>query len=134
LASIWAQEEPLVADPALENHGLLEAARKSLAESGLEGKSFLKVEPEPYLDNADDAAAIGREMEADLVIGMGGGSAMDTAKAAAALVTNDGKAGDYIGLNKVELPSAATIMIPTAAGTSGSDFLVFITGKLKRDK
>ena len=108
----------LVADPALENHGLLEAARKSLAESGLEGKSFLKVEPEPYLDNADDAAAIGREMEADLIIGMGGGSAMDTAKAAAALVTNDGKAGDYIGLNKVELPSAATIMIPTTAGTS----------------
>jgi alcohol dehydrogenase len=107
----------LVADPALENHGLLEAARNSLAESGLEGKSFLKVEPEPYLDNADDAATIGREMEADLVIGMGGGSAMDTAKAAAALVTNDGKSEDYIGLNKVELPSAATIMIPTTAGT-----------------
>ncbi len=107
----------MIADPALEKHGVLEAARKSLAESGLRGEIFLKVEPEPYLDNADDAATIGREIEADLVIGMGGGSAMDTAKAAAALVTNDGNAGDYIGLNKVELPSTATIMIPTTAGT-----------------
>ncbi len=107
----------LVADPALENVGTLETARKILTESGLYGKTFLKVEPEPYLDNADDAAAIGREIEADLVVGMGGGSAMDTAKAAAALVTNDGKAEDYIGLDKVELPSTATIMIPTTAGT-----------------
>ncbi len=107
----------LVADPALENLGMLEAARKILTESGLEGKTFLKVEPEPYLDGADGAATIGREIEADLVIGIGGGSAMDTAKAAAALVTNDGKAADYIGLDKVELPSAATIMIPTTAGT-----------------
>jgi alcohol dehydrogenase class IV len=51
------------------------------------------------------------------VIGMGGGSAMDTAKAAAILITNQGSAEDYVGLNKVELPGVATIMIPTTAGT-----------------
>ena len=107
----------LVADPELEQHGMIELARASLREAGLHVEMSLRVEPEPYLDNADDAAAVGRDLQADLVIGMGGGSAMDTAKAAAALITNKGKAEAYVGLDKVKIPSAPTVMIPTTAGT-----------------
>jgi alcohol dehydrogenase len=112
-----AQRFLLVADPALADLGLLEPARNSLNEAGLEGEVFQDLEAEPYLDSADGAAAIGRNLEADLVIGMGGGSAMDTAKAAAMLVANEGKAEDYVGLNRVSFPGPATIMIPTTAGT-----------------
>lgn len=112
-----AQRYLLVADPALAEHGIVDCAVKSLGDSGLQGKIFQKVDPEPYLDNAEDAATLGRESGADLLIGMGGGSAMDTAKAAAILVTNSGKAEDYIGLNKVASPGLATLMIPTTAGT-----------------
>lgn len=107
----------LVADPELERHGVIELARASLREAGIHIETALKVEPEPYLDNADYAAAIGRDLGADLVVGLGGGSALDTAKAAATLITNQGKAEDYIGLNKVTKPSAKTIMVPTTAGT-----------------
>lgn len=107
----------LVADPSLEKQGFIEAARGSLSGEGLQGRTFVGLEPEPYLDGADEAALTGREMGSDLVIGLGGGSTMDTAKAAAILLTNDGSARDYIGLNKVGLPGAATIMIPTTAGT-----------------
>lgn len=107
----------LVADPALESAGVLEPARDSLKKAGLGGEVFVKVEPEPYLDNADEAAALGREIKADIVVGMGGGSAMDAAKAAAVLITNDGKAEDFVGLSKVTMPGLATIMIPTTAGT-----------------
>lgn len=112
-----AQRYLLVADPAMAEHGMLDSAIQSLEASGLSGETFQKVDPEPYLDNAENAAAVGRGLGADLVIGMGGGSAMDTAKAAAVLVTNTGKAEDYIGLNKVEAPGVPTLMIPTTAGT-----------------
>ncbi|MFH1117508.1 MAG: iron-containing alcohol dehydrogenase [Pseudomonadota bacterium] len=107
----------LVADPALQDPGIVDAAKSALTESGLEGDAFLNVEPEPYLDGADAAAELGRSIEAELVIGLGGGSAMDTAKAAAVLITNGGAAEDYIGLDKVETPGVATIMVPTTAGT-----------------
>jgi len=107
----------LVGDPALANNGTLDTAVKSLKGADLEGVTFQGVEPEPYLDNADDAASLGRRAEADLVVGMGGGSAMDTAKAASILITNEGTAEDYIGLNRVNTPGTKTIMIPTTAGT-----------------
>jgi len=107
----------LIADSVLEAAGLLEPALKSLRDAGFEGEVFQNVEPEPYLDNADDAAAIGDGIKADVVIGMGGGSVMDTAKAVAALLTNSGKAEDYVGLNKVKRPSTPSIMVPTTAGT-----------------
>jgi alcohol dehydrogenase len=107
----------LVADPAVAEHGLLDPARKSLEQAGLSGKEYTGVEPEPYLDNADSASDLGKEIDADLVIGIGGGSAMDTAKAAAVLVTNEGRAADYVGLNLVPFPGVPTIMVPTTAGT-----------------
>jgi alcohol dehydrogenase class IV len=116
-ANMGAKSFLLVADPAVEEHGLLDPARKSLKEVGLNGKEFTDVEPEPYLDNADSASDLGKEIEADLVIGIGGGSAMDTAKAAAVLITNEGRAEDYVGLNLVPLPGVPTIMVPTTAGT-----------------
>lgn len=115
--SMGARKYLLVADPSLECHGILESARKSLRDSDVDGEVSLKVEPEPYLDNADSAADLGRDVKADIVIGIGGGSAMDTAKAAAVLITNPGKAEDYVGLNIVTKSAAPTIMIPTTAGT-----------------
>ncbi len=72
-----------MADPALDQLGILHSAEQSLKGAGLAGEVFQKVDPEPYLDNAEGAAAVGREAQADIVIAIGGGSAMDTAKAAA---------------------------------------------------
>lgn len=125
----------VVADPGLESPGIIDAACKSLTSAGLEWKIFLDVEPEPYLDGADGAARVGRDAGADLVVGLGGGSAMDTAKAAAVLITNDGEAGSYVGLNKVELAGVTTIMVPTTAGT-GSEvtFTAVFTDRETRAK
>ena len=107
----------LVVDPALGPAGLLEPVLDGLHKAGLKGTVFDRVEPEPYLDGADTAAELGRKADCDVVIGLGGGSAMDTAKAAAALITNDGKAQDYLGLNLVNVPGVPTVMVPTTAGT-----------------
>ena len=107
----------LIADSALEASGGLAAAQQSLKKSGIEFRIFDEIEPEPYLDGAEKAADLGKEISADLVVGMGGGSAMDSAKAAAVLITNGGQAQDYVGLNLVPAPGIPTLMIPTTAGT-----------------
>ena len=107
----------LVADPGIEKTGYVDRARTILDQKGMQGEIFCEIEPEPYLDSADRAAELGKSIEAGLVIGMGGGSAMDTAKASAAIITNGGRAQDYLGLNVVKQSALPTIMIPTTAGT-----------------
>jgi alcohol dehydrogenase len=107
----------VVIDPALEQTGLFERLRSIFGKTGLGIEIFSDVEPEPYLDNADGAASLGRRIGAEAVVGIGGGSAMDTAKAAAALMTNEGLAETYVGLELLRKPAVPTIMVPTTSGT-----------------
>jgi len=93
---------------------------ESLREGGVETQTF-SVAGEPTVEQAIAGAAMGRERRCELVIGMGGGSPIDSAKAIAALLTNTGDLLDYlevIGTGKAltERP-APCIAIPTTAGT-----------------
>ncbi len=106
----------LVADAGLKQYGGLDKALESLTQAGLTGKEFTDVEPEPYLDGAAHAAALGREIAAALVVGWGGGAAMDT-QGRAFFITNEGKAQQYVGLNLVPRPGVPTLMVPTTSGT-----------------
>jgi len=93
-----------------------------------------KVVPEPPIELADEGAKLAIRKKCDGVVGIGGGSAMDLAKAIAVLAANKGKAEDYLGLNKVPGPGLPKIMVPTTAGT-GSEVTftaVFIRKKLKK--
>lgn len=95
---------------------------------------FDGVEPEPPTEIADRSGEIARREKCDFVLGIGGGSAMDTAKAAAILATNEGKAKDYVGLDRVPNPGLPKGMIPTTAGT-GSEVTftaVFINEQEKK--
>jgi alcohol dehydrogenase class IV len=78
---------------------------------------YPEVTPEPSPSLADNGAALARQEKTACVIGVGGGSTLDVAKAIAVLVKNEGKATDYIGLDLVKNPGLPTIMIPTTAGT-----------------
>ncbi|RKY04259.1 MAG: alcohol dehydrogenase, partial [Planctomycetota bacterium] len=75
---------------------------------------------EPSTDLLAEAAGQARADACDMVIGIGGGSVIDTAKAVAALLTNSGAVMDYlevVGLGKpLANPSAACIAVPTTAG------------------
>jgi len=107
----------LISDEGIKRAGLLKEVEESLAREGLKITIFDKVEPEPWVEIADEAGGIAAGNNCDLIIGMGGGSCMDVAKAAAVLATNKGKAEDYQGLNKVPKPGLTKIMVPTTAGT-----------------
>jgi alcohol dehydrogenase class IV len=58
-----------------------------------------------------------RQTEQDILIGVGGGSCMDTTKAVAALLTNPGDPLDYRGFDKLKNPGVPVMLVPTTAGT-----------------
>jgi alcohol dehydrogenase class IV len=76
---------------------------------------------EPVLDTVTQGVAFARSEQCDLVIGFGGGSAIDAGKAIAAMMTNDGELLDYLEVvghgRPLSKPSAPFIAIPTTAGT-----------------
>jgi alcohol dehydrogenase len=124
----------IVLDKNLAAAGFGRRTREVLDGSGIEASFFEQAEPEPRLELADEGARAALKEKCDTVVGIGGGSAMDLAKAIAAVAGNKGKAADYLGLNKVPGPGLPTIMIPTTAGT-GSEVTftaVFVRRNLKK--
>ena len=91
-----------------------------LAARGLQVE-LLQVHGEPTLSSVAAAAAHARAAKCDVVIGIGGGSVLDTAKAVAALLTNSGDLLDYVevagGGQPLANPAVACIAVPTTAGT-----------------
>ncbi len=78
---------------------------------------FGNVPPEPPLETIDECLALAREARCDLIIGLGGGSAMDVAKVISVLLTNDKSLAQMIGVNLVDVRGIPKILIPTSAGT-----------------
>lgn len=107
----------LVLDPGLISAGLDTNIRTPLDKAGIDYQVYDKIDPEPGLRLADNGTLLAKEHGCDCVIGVGGGSAMDVAKAISILLTNGGKAVDYLGLGKINKPGVPKIMVPTSAGT-----------------
>ena len=93
---------------------------QSLNSAGVAVELF-PVRGEPTVDMVRDGIAIARKAGAQTVIGIGGGSVIDAAKAIAAFVTNTGDLMDHLevigGARPLELPGAPCIAVPTTAGT-----------------
>ena len=84
--------------------------------TGVSYEIWDKVEPEPTVEVADGAAEFAREGKFDVLIGVGGGSALDTTKAAAVLVRNPGSVKQYLGA-EIPNPPMPMILMPTTSGT-----------------
>ncbi len=109
----------LVTGPRVKAAGILEKAV-----SFLKGESIsveVAVEdrdtPEPATTVVEEVAEIARKGNFDVVVGLGGGSILDVAKMASALLTNPGNTKDYFGKEKVPRRGKPTIIVPTTAGT-----------------
>ena len=134
LSELKAKRPLIVLDKNLAETGFRERLSQMLQKDGIDFSLFEQAEPEPRLELADEGAKAALKRKCDSVIGIGGGSSMDVAKAVAVLAANRGKAVDYLGLNKVPGPGLPTIMAPTTAGT-GSEVTftaVFIRKSLKK--
>ncbi len=125
----------LVTDAVVDRLRLAEGVAGGLAAAGFEVHRFAEIPGEPSVEVADHAAAVARRLGPSLVVGVGGGSVLDVAKLAAALVRNPGSALDYTHLvgRRFAETAVPTILVPTTAGTGAEASLnaVVTTGDRK---
>ena len=115
LVGQWAAERGL--NRVLVIAGRTNAARIDVL--GLQGEVtvFGEVKPEPDIPNLDAALAVAARVKPDLVIGFGGGSALDLAKLVAVLPGSGQTIHDVVGPEKVNGRRVALVQVPTTAGT-----------------
>src|SRR5579859_1675839 len=117
LALLGIKRPLLVADPGVRKAGLVEGV---LAALGAEPAIFAETPSNPTEDAAEAALAIYRARGCDGVVALGGGSAIDSARAVALLATHSGSLGDYAvhGGGSARIGEIAPVLaIPTTAGT-----------------
>ena len=107
----------IVTDPGIVTAGIAEKLVKLLSAGGIAFECFDKVESDPRLEIAIEAGNAAKDSKADLIIGLGGGSAIDICKTAAVLATNKEDLCEYFGIDLIPGPGINTIVIPTTAGT-----------------
>lgn len=116
-AEIGGKRALVVSDPGIVKAGYTATAVESLKAAGLEASVFGEVRENPSTEDVDRCLAAARDFQTDLIIGLGGGSSMDTAKGCNFILTNGGRMQDYWGVGKATKPMLPLIAIPTTAGT-----------------
>lgn len=118
--------------------GYVAKVQDALAEAGHETIVFNKVQPNPTIEGVRECAALCRAEGIAFVVGLGGGSSIDTAKAVAIMATNDGDWWDYVhggtgGGKRIVNDGLPIVAIPTTAGTGteADPFTVITNGEEK---
>jgi len=106
--------------------GILKKVEDLIKKAGVEVTLFEEVKPNPSLKIVEKGADLSKRRGCNVIIGLGGGSAIDTAKGIAVLSTNSGPLAHYLGRDKVKKLPLPIIAIPTTAGT-GSEVTPYAT-------
>ncbi|HIF41926.1 MAG TPA: iron-containing alcohol dehydrogenase [Planctomycetes bacterium] len=122
----------LVSDRGLVDAGHTQRAEEALASAGIEAALFSSVSPNPNESHVQACALAADEAGVDFLVGLGGGSAMDTAKGATFLLAGGGQMEDYWGRGKGRGEFLPLVMVPTTAGT-GSETQSFALITRERD-
>ncbi|MFD1597803.1 iron-containing alcohol dehydrogenase family protein [Halobellus rarus] len=112
-----AERAFVVTDEGVVQAGVLDSLLDSIEEAGADYEVWSGVQPDPTDRIVHDAADAYDAAGADLIVGVGGGSSIDTAKAASIVATNDGHILDYTGSGNVPNQPPPSIYVPTTAGT-----------------
>ncbi|KOS69765.1 alcohol dehydrogenase [Lysinibacillus contaminans] len=108
----------IISDPIMDNLGFVQQCISFLKEQGVEAVSYIGVTSEPVDTYVTEGLHILQSEQCNVIISLGGGSCIDTAKAIAVMATNGGYIGDYMKMQKVADQTAIPhIAIPTTAGT-----------------
>jgi 4-hydroxybutyrate dehydrogenase len=115
LAALGAKHPLVVTDPGLVTCGVFERVTSALR---IQTTVYANVPENPTFDGVDQAAELLREKRCDVVVAVGGGSVIDTAKLVAVLAAHEGSAADYVGhSDRITAATAPLIALPTTAGT-----------------
>jgi len=127
----------IVTDPVIAKLGYAARIQAMLEGAGLEVRVFDRVEPDPSIDTAREGAALMAEFQPDWIVGLGGGSSLDAAKAMWVLYERPDV--DPEGINPIETlglrAKAHFVAIPTTSGT-GSEvtWAIVLTSVAERRK
>lgn len=128
------------AGPAMKKHGYLDRVTSLLQEAGVEWAVFDKILPNPINKHVGEGAKMARDEKCDFILGLGGGSSIDSAKSIAIMAANPGDYWDYIngGSGKgqqVKNPPLPIVAITTTAGTgTEADPWTVITHEERQEK
>src|SRR5680860_176572 len=117
IAGLGGSKVLVIIDPMVHKSGSVAEIYPSMEKSGLKYGIYDQVEPEPSIQSVEAAYALLKAGEFDIILAVGGGSCIDTAKAVGILATNMGNIQDYAGWNKFNNRPMPIIAIPTTAGT-----------------
>jgi alcohol dehydrogenase class IV len=116
----------IVTDQVLSKLGTVESIKKALSENKIQFAIYDKIAKEPTVDYVKEGLEAYRANGCDFLLAVGGGSAIDTAKAISVMVTNPGSIEDYKGLDKIPKKGVPLVAIPTTAGTGSEATVVTI--------
>ena len=114
---LGASKVLLVTDPGIVSVGHAARVHEHLETAGVGVSVFDSSRENPTTACVDECVAVAKSGSIDFIIGLGGGSSMDTAKGCNFILTNGGEMKDYWGIGKASQPMLPSIMIPTTAGT-----------------
>lgn len=114
----------LVTDPGVHQAGHAQRVAKGIRKIGKEVLILHDTIANPTEQSVLSVVSQARDFTPDLIVGLGGGSAMDTAKACNLILAGGGKPRDYLGYGKAQGQLLPMVMIPTTAGT-GSEMQSF---------
>ncbi|RST72514.1 iron-containing alcohol dehydrogenase [Siminovitchia acidinfaciens] len=134
-ARLGARKVFIVTDPGVQASDWFEQVVDSCKDARLPYAIFSGITTNPKDYEVDKGVQIYLEEECDAIVGVGGGSAIDVAKAVAILATNGGTIQEYEGVDKIKFPLPPQVMVATTAG-SGSEVSQFsiITDSKKKKK
>lgn len=124
IARFQARHVLVVGDPGLVKAGLVQQVQDVLAAADVAHTVFTDLKSDPEVRSVVAGTALAKSVSADVVVAIGGGSAMDTAKGIGLMMALPGRIEDYFGIDRIERAGAPVIAIPTTAGT-GSEVTVW---------
>lgn len=117
-ASPMGSQALIISDPVMEKLGIVERCVQLLKAAGIASVTYTGVDTEPTDLHLNEGLSLCREQECQFIVAVGGGSCLDTAKAVAVMMNNEGVIGDYAGgKRKFANAGLPLIAVPTTAGT-----------------
>ncbi|MBW7456894.1 iron-containing alcohol dehydrogenase, partial [Paenibacillus sepulcri] len=107
----------LVTDPAMVGLGIADRCMGMLRSAGLSAALYADIHTEPTLIHVEQGLDILRREGCNVILAVGGGSCLDTAKAIAVMAGNPGSLRDYWNGDRFKSPPLPLVAVPTTAGT-----------------
>ena len=123
----------VVTDPGIKAAGLVDKMVAALDKAELSSHVFDEVEPDPRVEVVSNSVSAAQAFKPDIVVGFGGGSALDISKVTSIMLTNTGKVEDYFGMEQVPKPGLPLVLVPTTAGTGSEVTSICVLSDTKND-